>query len=325
MTLHLRGLALVWVTAGSLCLGWGRAQEATSRTESLNQTYAVINGVPEYRVGPGDQLKIRVWTGMELKELELLTVQADGEIFFSFFINQPVSVSGLTPTQIAEKLAESLKSYVLQPVVRVEVTDYKSRRAYLVGEVGERKSFPLMGKTQLLAFLIDHGGVSDKGDISKVIVHRRDGTPLKVDLGKAILTGDRTEDVVLDDGDLIYIPSFQVTKAKIYVFGEVNSPGIYTVDENTSVLEAVSMAGSFSREAKISGVLLIRGSASDPEVTPINMGEVIKKGKFERNLGLRNRDVLFVPRRSLSTIREAVNFATPILFLIDFLSRQVGP
>ena len=59
-------------------------------------------------------------------------------------------------------------------------------------------------------------------------MRRKDGRSLNIDLFKVIVQGDRSQDVILDDGDLVIVPSISGVENRVFVFGEVGNPGVYT-------------------------------------------------------------------------------------------------
>jgi polysaccharide export outer membrane protein len=87
--------------------------------------------------------------------------------------------------------------------------------------------------------------------------------------------------------------------------GEVGKPGKYELRADTTIMEAVEIAGGFTREAKHSQVLLFRRVNDDlVEAHVYNLKKMLK----ERNLGeasqLRPGDLVFVPQNSISKIEQ---------------------
>jgi polysaccharide export outer membrane protein len=87
--------------------------------------------------------------------------------------------------------------------------------------------------------------------------------------------------------------------------GEVGKPGKYELRADTTIMEAVEIAGGFTHEAKHSQVLLFRRAANDlVEARPFNLKDMLRK----KNLGeaplLRPGDMVFVPQNSISKIER---------------------
>ena len=90
-------------------------------------------GAPtEYVVGESDILRIKVWKEPEVSQPSI-TVRPDGMI--SLPLLGVVKVSGMTPSQIQDMLADKLSRYLNKPHVTVAVTQIKSKAVFLTGEV----------------------------------------------------------------------------------------------------------------------------------------------------------------------------------------------
>lgn len=108
---------------------------------------------------------------------------------------------------------------------------------------------------------------------------------------------------------------------KVYVFGEVQRPGVYALDSatSTSLLEAIGMAGGTTRDAKRGQVLLIRGDASKVFIRPVDVDALLKDGDLRQNHLLTLGDIVYVPTRTMATIereaRRIVDILSPVLML----------
>jgi polysaccharide export outer membrane protein len=91
------------------------------------------------------------------------------------------------------------------------------------------------------------------------------------------------------------------------VGGEVGRPGKFELRGDTTVTEAVTIAGGFRDSAKHSQVLLFRRvSDSLAEVKVLNVKKMLQSGDLEEDLHLRSGDMLFVPKNALSKVRPFV-------------------
>ncbi|MCR4337037.1 MAG: polysaccharide biosynthesis/export family protein [Candidatus Omnitrophica bacterium] len=102
-------------------------------------------------------------------------------------------------------------------------------------------------------------------------------------------------------------------EGRFMVVGAVGSPGVYSVESNLSVLEAILKAGGYDGNANLKSVLLLRGGIDKPEITRLNVLKMIKKGDRSDNLLLKPGDLVYVPK---SFIYHLENFAS---FLTDRL------
>jgi polysaccharide export outer membrane protein len=78
---------------------------------------------------------------------------------------------------------------------------------------------------------------------------------------------------------------------KIYVLGQVKSPGIYRMRSNFSLLEAMASAGGLTPYADLQGAYVVR----DGRIVLVNFYELISKGKMEENIPLLQEDLVFIP------------------------------
>ncbi len=93
-----------------------------------------------------------------------------------------------------------------------------------------------------------------------------------------------------------------VQSQKVMVLGEVNNPGIFTLDSEISVMEAISKAGGMTDNAKMNNVLLIRKGQGKPEVTSLDLKKVLKKGDFSQNKFLHGGDIVYLPAVAIADV-----------------------
>jgi polysaccharide export outer membrane protein len=115
------------------------------------------------------------------------------------------------------------------------------------------------------------------------------------------------------DGLSEYIKEPQVTisvtavqSQKVYVVGEVGKPGVFAFDTSMSALEAISSAGGFTKDAKDSSVMIIRGNRDNPQLIKLDLESALKKGNVAQNIQLQGGDIVFVPA---TFIADASRFA----------------
>jgi polysaccharide export outer membrane protein len=122
---------------------------------------------------------------------------------------------------------------------------------------------------------------------------------------------------------------------KVYVLGEVERPGIFALDEPINVLQAISMAGGFNRDAKRESVLLIRGSLSNPALRKLNLEAALDRANFGDNTEIVRGDILYVPATPIANAQRFFqrlrDFLTPIveaeraLILLPQIPGSYGP
>jgi protein involved in polysaccharide export with SLBB domain/outer membrane lipoprotein SlyB len=221
---------------------------AVMSAPSENDVFTTINGVVEYKIGRGDVLEITYWEGNTPTKEEII-VRPDGKISFSYV--EDVNVKDLTASQLDKLLTKNLRSYVRKPRIDVVVKEHNSKNVTLLGAVAYRNTkdtgpgeYRLSGKTTLLEMITKAGGTMENANLKNINVRRKSGQSISLNLFKAIHQGDPTKDFVLDDSDVIYIPTLSQDGNRVYVFGEVEEPGTYTFkDSNIRLADVVAEAG----------------------------------------------------------------------------------
>lgn len=159
---------------------------------------------PNYTIGPQDVLDINVWKEDQLTKT--VPVRPDGKI--SLPLLNDIQAAGLTPTQLATQITESLKKYVTDPQVTVIVREINSQRVYLIGEVLRAGAYPLLPGMTVLQALSSAGGFTQFANTKKIYVLRTEnGKQEKFPFNyKDALSAKSDENIVLKAGDQIVVP-----------------------------------------------------------------------------------------------------------------------
>lgn len=252
---------------------------------------------PEYRVGVKDVLRITVFGQDDLTRS--VTVAPDGTLPFPLI--GAIPAAGLTAGQLETRLKELLgRDYLVDPQVSVSVQEYRSQRVFVLGEVDKPGAYPLTGQVTLVDILSQAGGPGKAAGRQLLVIRgaKTEGpsapgasgsTTIRVTL-KRLLEGDRAENVVLQSGDTIFIPK----TTSVFVLGEVVKPGAYTLEKDTSPLEAITLAGGLTDSAASSGVKLLRKrDAGAQETIELDLTGADPRA---REIFLAEGDTLLVPR-----------------------------
>jgi len=285
--------------------------------------YSENGGVAEYLIGPGDILLITLWRGMQFDRVSI-TVRPDGKISFLFLEN--LQVSGLTPSQVDDLITTRLARFMRQPQIDVVVQEYNSKKVALFGEVNRLGAqllsgpniYPLKGKTTLLDLLLTAGGHTEHADLNRVEISRQ-GHVFKVDLYKALFQGEPQYNVVVQPGDRVVVPPLPRAQPKVFVIGEVRTPGGYTLERDDRVFDAISKAGGFGAAPALKKVRVLRyGDRTSPSVLQADMQAFLTDLRADQNVTLRDRDVVVIPRSFIGELKETVASITPFLQFLLF-------
>ena len=282
-----------------------------------NESFTTIDGIAEYRIGPLDVLGITIWKGIDATQADV-TVTQTGRISFGFV--DSLYVEGLTPSQLDERLTEILEKFFRNPKVDVAVKEYKSKFVSLMGAIGNGTGgtvqVELKGRTTVLDALGEEGGMARDAQMSEVRIRKADGQAFTVDLAKAIFQGDPNQNVVLDAGDVVYVPWLTEEANRVYVLGEVRSPGIYTFKGSSmKIFDAVMKAGGVTIFAREESTKIVRGDVTQPEVLSADIQSLSEQGDQTQNLSLVNGDLVYVPRSIIGDINLFVKRIAPIIQL----------
>jgi polysaccharide export outer membrane protein len=297
-------------------------------TTEENQVFTMVNGFPEYKIGPGDELAITMWKGAVGEKKEVL-VRPDGKISFGFVEN--LSVTGLTPTNLDDLLTRKLEKYVKTPRLDVVVSKYDSKYVTLVGALiinPTRRSGPgkyeLTGRHTVLEMIYKAGGPNPNANLKEVQVRRKNGRFFLVDLEKAVNLGDRSQEIILDDGDTIFIPTLALDAKRVFVFGEVEKPGAYTyTGSEMTLIDAIAKAGGPTIYAVPVSTKIVRGDITNPEIISADLKNLMEKGDQTQNLALFNGDLVFIPRSYIGDVALFAKRILPLLQLIAYPARII--
>lgn len=249
-----------------------------------------------YRIGPRDVLTLTIYAGGEKQQSTQLTVTSRGMINVPFIGS--LKAEGLTVPQLEDRITKPMAAdFFVDPEVSIVITGYHSLQYYISGAIGSPGSYEMKSEATLLELIAKAGGVSAQHGTLAYILHPSavteasdkknhslfsDKDPVKINLKKLLDKGDMTQNIVLQSGDVVYIPlqsSQNVAESKIYVEGEVKSPGVYTYQEGLTALNACIMAGGFSKFAAPNRTRIIRQDKDKQVIIKIDLNDV-KKGKI---------------------------------------------
>lgn len=177
----------------------------TTASQSAGPRHTAATKDPNYVIGPQDVLDVDVWKEQELTRT--IEVRPDGKI--SLPLLNDVQASGLTPMQLAANITDGLKKFITDPQVTVIVTDIRSQRVYILGEVTHPGAYPLLPGMNVLQALSSAGGFTMFANTKKIYVLRQQaGKQEKFPFNyKEAISGKRADqNIVLRAGDQIVVP-----------------------------------------------------------------------------------------------------------------------
>ena len=186
-------------------------------------TFAPLNMVPvtpDYVIGPGDELLIQAWGQITLNSR--YTVDRSGSIY----IPQAgaLHVAGLNFGQLQDYLKAQLGRVFRNFDLNVNMGQLRSIQVFVVGQARRPGSFTISSLSTLTNALFATGGPTPQGSMRHIQLKRSGKVLVDFDLYDLLERGDKTNDIQLLPGDVIYIPP---VGPQVAVAGSVNSPAIY--------------------------------------------------------------------------------------------------
>jgi polysaccharide export outer membrane protein len=247
----------------------------------------------DYQIGPDDILKITVYGHEDLTQA--VVVQPDGT--FAFPLIGRVEAKDLTPRELEKLIAERLlRGFIKSPQVTVVVSEYRSKMVFVVGEVVRPGTYPLTGGTTVVELLSKAGPMTPAASSEVVVVRPRGNAPgplLPSDVGadgdagparlaadvfrvnvRDIQAGDIEKNLRLHPGDTVFVP----VAPKIFVSGEVRSPGGFAFVAGMTVRQAVSLAGGFTEDGSSGGIRVVREVQGKPKEVKLKLDDRLLPG-----------------------------------------------
>jgi polysaccharide export outer membrane protein len=153
-----------------------------------------------YLIGPEDVLFIKVWREPDFTLP--VAVRPDGKITLPLI--GEVQAGHQTPDQLTKHLTELLAKYINNADVTVFVTEVRSKKFYLDGELNRPGAFPLVTPTTVLEALSHGGGFKDFANTKKIRILR--GNKVYYFNYKQVTSGKRLEqNILLENGDHVIV------------------------------------------------------------------------------------------------------------------------
>jgi polysaccharide biosynthesis/export protein len=199
-------------------------------------------------VGAGDELRIRIWGQVNFSAN--LRVSREGEIYLPKV--GAIHVAGLPLAAVQDHLRQALDRIYRNYEISVDMGAIHSIQIYLTGEARRPGEYTVSALSTLVDAVFASGGPAGAGSMRHIQL-KRDGKILTdFDLYTLLVNGDKTGDIELQPGDVLYIPP---AGPQIALLGSVRQPGIYElrgVGSLASMIEAAGGRTAMAESARIS-------------------------------------------------------------------------
>lgn len=193
----------------------------------------------DYVVGPGDSLRLDMWGGVQ-GHYDLV-VDRNGEITIPRV--GAVRVWGLNYSQLRGVIDKAVSRYFKSYELNVTLGKLRSIQVFVVGEVKAPGAYTVSSLATAINALSAAGGPTRNGSLRQVRLLRGGKTVEEIDLYAMFLSGDRSRDIRVENGDTVFVPVIGPVAA---IAGEVKRPGIYELKGPSSVSSILDMAGGIT-------------------------------------------------------------------------------
>lgn len=228
----------------------------------------------DYLMGTGDVLHITVYGQPDLTTDA--RVSEAGAITFPLIGD--VKMAGITPAQGETEIAQRLSKggFIIKPFVTLNVVQYRSQHISVLGRVNRPGQYALEKISRVTDALALAGGVITDGADTVTLVRTRDGktTYHDIDLIALFQPGGEASNDLVQDGDIINVARQPV----FYIYGEVQRPGAFRLEQNMSVVQALSVGGGLTQRGTQRGIKILRvGANGAVQELSAQLGDRVKK------------------------------------------------
>ena len=206
---------------------------------------------PNYIVAPGDELSVRVWGQVEAN-LNVI-VDRNGQI------NLPnigsISVAGVAYSKLSEHIGDSISAKFNNFQIDVSMGKLHSIQLFVVGQAVSPGSYTVSSMSTLVNAIVASGGPSARGSMRHIQLKRGNKVISDFDLYDFLIKGDKSKDVRLLAGDVIYFPP---VGAMVAISGSVNNQAIFELKANDRLSDVLKLAGGLTNVAATQAVTVER-------------------------------------------------------------------
>jgi protein involved in polysaccharide export with SLBB domain len=196
----------------------------------------------DYVIGPGDELQIKIWGQVEAN-LRVM-VDRSGQIYVPQV--GEITVAGIHYGELEQHLKTEISKIFKNFTVTASIGRLRSIQVIVVGNARYPGTYTISSLSTLVNAIFASGGPTPQGSLRDIQVRRDGKTITNFDFYDLLIKGDKSKDVRLQPGDVLYIPHVGPLVA---ASGSVNSPAIYEVKDTSNLGDLIEIAGELSTVA----------------------------------------------------------------------------
>lgn len=252
-------------------------------------TFAPIDETPvppDYLIGPGDELRIRIW-GQVNFDADVM-VDRSGDIYLPQVGR--VHVSGLPYQALSQHLHDSVGRVFRNFNLTSDIGQIRAVQVYVTGLAQRPGTYTISSLSTLVDALFASGGPSVQGSMRHIYLKRDGKTVADFDLYDLLVNGDKSKDAKLQSGDVISIPP---AGPQVAMTGAVRIPAIFELRDGDTLGKLLKYAGgaatTASSSARISVERIENGearAAMEVAFDPQGLSTVLQQGDILRVLSV---------------------------------------
>jgi polysaccharide export outer membrane protein len=203
----------------------------------------------------------------------------------------------------------------------------------VVGEVARPGRYLMKGEMRVLDVLLLAGGLTEKASVTQARLVRRSRDTVTLGLDRLLLRQEMHYNVPLQPGDALMIP--EETNNRVFVLGDVVSPGVFLLKGDLSLLQAIALAGGPVQRgpATAKSVHIVRRNGDVPrlvaasgakvETLPsggafitVDLQAMLRRGGVDRDVTVQPGDVVVVPQSGLSGMQAVLSIFTGVFWFL---------
>jgi polysaccharide biosynthesis/export protein len=189
----------------------------------------------EYIVGPGDEVKILLWGRVNAQHS--LVVDRNGNITIPQI--GPVQVAGMSFERMSQQLIQQANQ-IVGANIDITMGSLKSIPIFVLGDVKRPGAYTVGSFATITEALLTAGGPSGIGTMRNIQLKRKDKVITTFDLYDLFLKGDKSKDLILQAGDVVFVP---VAGPIVGIAGNVKRPAIYELRDKFDLGILFALAG----------------------------------------------------------------------------------
>ena len=273
---------------------------------------------PSYQLGPGDEITLSVWGETRLSYQ--LSVNREGNLVVPDV--GPVSANGLTLGQFEDKLLKRMSSVYssLQGGARartfldVSLGKLRTIQVFVTGEVNRPGGYAIPAMSTVLSAMYAAGGPTLSGSMRNIRILRRGEEIPAADLYSYIQKLQKSNDVSLMDGDVLYIPP---ATRRVAITGQVTRPAIYEIKDGETLSDLLQLAGglrffAYTKRIHVERIVPLRERQMyDKEILQIDLSFETSQQMLGSRETLEDGDIVHVLEIAFDQINR-VDIAGPV-------------